>query len=122
MTDENLVFLLADTGHLAFCNVDIPKFFDHIAVRIKYVHLKDIRPLVLNVVRQFKMDFNRAVKVSIFTVPGDGCVDYPKVFEILEKPGYEGWMMVEAEQYLNTPNAFEFAKMARQYIKETAKV
>lgn len=116
MTDDQLVYLLADTGHLHVCGVDIPRFFDHFASRIKYVHLKDVRPLVLKIVRQFHMDFNSAVQVGLFTVPGDGCIDYPAVFDILDKKGYEGWMLVEAEQYLNTPKAFEFAVMARNYI------
>ncbi|MGI6009865.1 MAG: myo-inosose-2 dehydratase [Ruminococcus sp.] len=118
MTDPELVYLLADTGHLHFCGVDIPKFFDHFGDRIKYVHLKDIRQLVLDVVKQFNIDFNNAVKVGIFTVPGDGCIDYPEVMRMLKKHNYEGWMMVEAEQYLNTPKALEFAIMARNYLKE----
>jgi len=118
LTDPNLVYILADTGHLHFCGVDIPKFFEHFADRIKYVHLKDIRPLVLEVVKQFNIDFNNAVKAGIFTVPGDGCIDYKAVMNILQKHNYKGWMMVEAEQYLNTPKAFEFAKMAREYLKE----
>ena len=118
MTDSELVYLLADTGHLYYCDVDIPKFFEHFADRIKYVHLKDLRPLVLEVVKKFNIDFNNAVKVGIFTVPGDGCIDYKTVMDILQKNKYEGWMMVEAEQYLNTPKALEFAKMARTYLKE----
>lgn len=118
MTDPALVSLLADTGHLHVCGVDIPKFFEHFADRIRYVHLKDVRPLVLNMVRRFQMDFNSAVQVGLFTVPGDGCVDYPTVLHILDQKGYEGWMMVEAEQYLNTPTAYEFAVMARKYLAE----
>lgn len=120
MTDPNLVYLLADTGHLQFCDVDVVKFFDHFANRIKYVHLKDIRPLVLKIVKEHNLDFNSAIQIGIFTVPGDGCVDYPKVMEVLNKNGYEGWMLVEAEQYLNTPTAYEFAVMARKYIREIA--
>ena len=100
--------------------MDIPKFYDHFADRIKYVHLKNIRPLVLQVVRNFNIDFNNAVKVGIFTVPGDaGAVDFQEVFQILDRHGYE---LVEAEQYLNTPTALEFARMARNYIRETAGV
>lgn len=119
LTDPAYVNLLADTGHLHFCGVDIPKFYDHFADRIKYVHLKNIRPLVLQVVREFNIDFNNAVKAGIFTVPGDaGAVNFPEVFEILDKHGYEGWMLVEAEQYLGTPSAFEFARMARNYIRD----
>lgn len=123
MTDPDFVNLLADTGHLHFCGVDIPRFYDHFADRIKYVHLKNIRPLVLQVVREFDIDFNNAVKLGIFTVPGDnGAIDYKRVFEILAEHKYEGWMLVEAEQYLTTPTALEFAKLARSYIHETAGV
>ncbi|MCQ5130473.1 myo-inosose-2 dehydratase [Butyricicoccus faecihominis] len=118
MTDSNLVFILADTGHLKVCGVNIPQFFETFANRIRYVHLKDVRPLVLKIVRQFNMDFNSAVQVGLFTVPGDGCIDYPAVFDILEKNHYQGWMMVEAEQYIKTPNAYEFAEMARGYIRK----
>lgn len=99
--------------------MNIPEFYDHFADRIKYVHLKNIRPLVLQVVREFGIDFNNAVKLGIFTVPGDdGAVDFQTVFEILAKHNYEGWMLVEAEQYLPSPSALHFAKMARSYIRQ----
>lgn len=117
MTDPGKVFVLADTGHLRFCDVDIPKFYRTFADRIRYVHLKDIRPLVLRVVKEFNIDFNNAVLAGIFTVPGDGCVEFPEVFKILADTAYQGWMVVEAEQYIKTPNALEFAKMAREYIR-----
>lgn len=123
MTDPAYVNLLADTGHLCFCGVDIPKFYNHFADRIQYVHLKNIRPLVLQVVRAFGIDFNNAVKLGIFTVPGDeGAVDFKTVFDILDRHGFAGWMLVEAEQYLATPTALDFAKIARDYIRETAGV
>lgn len=119
MTDPEYVNLLADTGHLCFCGVNIPEFYERFADRIKYVHLKNIRPLVLQVVREFGIDFNNAVKLGIFTVPGDdGAVDFQTVFEILAKHNYEGWMLVEAEQYLPSPSALHFAKMARSYIRQ----
>lgn len=118
MTDDDKLYLLADTGHLQFCGVDLPKFYHDFASRIKYVHLKDIRPLVLKMVREFGLDFNSAVQVGIFTVPGDGCVDYPAVMKVLAESGYQGWMMVEAEQYFNYPTALDFAKKARNYLYE----
>ena len=34
---------------------------------------------------------------GVFTVPGDGCVDYPAVLRA-SCPGYSGWVVVEAEQ------------------------
>lgn len=117
-TDANLVSLLADTGHLHFCRVDMEKFFEDFADRIAYVHLKNIREIVLNVVRDYKIDFNSAVKCGIFTVPGDGGINYRPIMEILSKKGYQGWMMVEAEQYLPNPKAIYYMKMAREYLRE----
>ncbi|MCL2578749.1 MAG: myo-inosose-2 dehydratase [Oscillospiraceae bacterium] len=118
MTDPNSVFLLADTGHLSYCDVDLVKFYNDFAPRIKYVHLKDLRPVVMKTVKAAELDFNEAVAVNMFTVPGDGYVDFPAVLEALAKNDYQGWMIVEAEQYLNTPDALTFAKMARQYLRE----
>lgn len=117
-TDPEKVNLLADTGHLHFCGVDMEKFYTDFASRIKYVHLKNIRELVLEVVRDYNIDFNSAVKCGIFTVPGDGGIDYAPILKILEEKGYEGWLIVEAEQYLPYPSALDFAKMARSYLRE----
>ena len=64
--------------------------------------------------------FLKAVREGAFTVPGDpdGCVDFDSVFDILDKAGYEGWIMVEAEQDPAIANPFEYALIARKYIKE----
>jgi inosose dehydratase len=117
-TDPDKVSLLADTGHLYFCGVDLEKFFRDFFSRIKYVHLKNLRPLVLDVVREYKIDFNSAVKCGLFTVPGDGGIDYRPIMQILSDGGYKGWMIVEAEQYLPSPPALSFARMARGYLRE----
>lgn len=117
LTDPKLVNLLADTGHLHYCGVDLEAFYRDFFHRIKYIHLKDIRPTNMQMVKAFGLDFNSAVQVDMFTVPGDGCIDYPAIMDILEEKGYMGWMVVEAEQYLNSPTALEFAQMAREYIR-----
>ncbi len=116
---ENLS-ILADTGHLYLCDVDIPKFFTEFASRIKYVHLKNVRDLAFGVYKEYKIDFNSAVKAGIFTVPGDGGFDFKPVFEILKKSNYAGWLIVEAEQYLPSPPALYFAKLARKYLADKA--
>ena len=117
-TDPDKVSLLADTGHLYFCGVDLEKFFTDFFPRIKYVHLKNLRFLVLDVVREYNIDFNSAVKCGIFTVPGDGGIDFRPIISILADKGYSGWMIVEAEQYLPSPPALHFAKQARAYLRE----
>lgn len=117
-TDPDKVSLLADTGHLHFCGVDMESFFRDFASRIAYVHLKNLREIVLEVVKDYKIDFNSAVKCGIFTVPGDGGIDYRPIMKILAEAQYEGWMMVEAEQYLPSPDALYFMTLARNYIRE----
>jgi inosose dehydratase len=51
-------------------------------------------------------------------VPGDGDVDFGPLLDVIEKSGYEGWVVVEAEQDPAVANPFEYAQMARAYIRE----
>lgn len=119
-TDPALVSLLYDTGHLVFSgesHLDVLK--RHIS-RIKHVHLKDVRADVAHQVRTEQMSFLQAVKSGVFTVPGDGCIDFMPVFEELSGAAYEGWLLVEAEQDPARANPLEFAIKARGYIRDTA--
>ncbi|MBS4179507.1 myo-inosose-2 dehydratase [Lederbergia citrea] len=122
MTDENLVYLLYDTGHLYFSGENPLEVLENHMSRIKHVHLKDVRPEVAKMVKQDGLSFLTGVKEGVFTVPGNGAVDFKPIFEILAQSGYEGWMIVEAEQDPSKANPFEYALMARNYIKETAGV
>lgn len=54
----------------------------------------------------------------LLTIPGDGCIDFDPIFEVLEKAGYEGYMVVEAEQDPAKANPFEYALKARGFIRE----
>jgi inosose dehydratase len=66
------------------------------------------------------MSFAFAVTEGCFTVPGDGAIDYPKVFEILKQNNYTGWLVVEAEQNPETSDPVLYATLARQYIRAVA--
>jgi inosose dehydratase len=68
------------------------------ASRIAHVHCKDIRPDVLQRVLNADTSFLEAVLQGVFTVPGDGCIDYDAVFGPLRAAGYAGWLVIEAEQ------------------------
>nr|WP_279161697.1 myo-inosose-2 dehydratase [Plesiomonas shigelloides] len=92
------VGLLLDTGHLTFAGVDPVAVAARWAKRINHVHCKDVRPSVLAEVKNKKMSFLNAVLAGVYTVPGDGCVDYPAVFRELKRVNYQGWLVVEAEQ------------------------
>ena len=67
-----------------------------------------------------KMSFLDSVKAGVFTVPGDGCIDFSPIFKALAEEGYQGWFVVEAEQDPDRANPLEFAKMARNFIRENA--
>lgn len=92
------VGLLLDTGHLTFAGADPVEVACRWAHRINHVHTKDVRADVLADVKNRKTSFLNAVLDGVFTVPGDGCVNYPAVFEQLHKANYQGWLVVEAEQ------------------------
>jgi inosose dehydratase len=121
-TQGGLLDLLYDTGHLVFAGED------HLAVlakwikRVRHVHLKDVRPAIIEKVRARKMSFLAAVKAGAFTVPGDGAIDFVPVFKALAAADYKGWWVVEAEQDPALANPLEYAIKARKYIKEKADI
>ena len=115
-TDPEYVSLLFDTGHFTYCGEDPLEVVKKYVHRIKHVHLKDIRPEVVEQVKKENMSFLAGVRAGAFTIPGDGCINYDPIFKVLEDAGYEGYMVVEAEQDPAKANPFEYAKMGREYI------
>ena len=122
MTDPDKFSLLFDSGHLAYCGEDYVEVLKKHVKRVKHVHLKDIRPDVVKKVKNEKLSFLQGVRAGAFTVPGDGCIDFAPIFDILDAAGYKGWMIVEAEQDPAKANPLEYALKAREYIRKTAKI
>ena len=117
-TDPAYVSLLYDSGHFAYCGEDPVELVKRYAARIKHVHLKDIRPEVVEQVKKEHMSFLDGVRAGAFTIPGDGCIDFTPIFQVLEETGYTGYMVVEAEQDPAKANPLEYAIRARKYIAE----
>jgi inosose dehydratase len=92
------VGLLLDTGHLRFAGADPVDVATRHAGRIVHVHCKDVRADVLADVRNRDTSFLDAVLEGVFTVPGDGSIDYDAVLAPVAAAGYRGWLVVEAEQ------------------------
>lgn len=92
------VGLLLDTGHLTYAGADVLATTRRHARRINHVHCKDIRPDVLSRARQQDLSFLNAVLAGVFTVPGDGMIDFFAFARLLKEIRYEGWAVVEAEQ------------------------
>lgn len=119
-TDPEVFGLLFDSGHLAYCGEDYMSVLKKYANRIRHVHLKDIRPEMVKKVRDEHLSFLQGVRFGTFTVPGDGAIDFKPIFEVLEETGYEGYVLVEAEQDPAIANPLEYAIKARKYISEVS--
>ena len=117
-TDPEYVSLLFDTGHFTYCGEDPLEVVKKYVHRIRHVHLKDIRPEVVEQVKKENMSFLAGVRAGAFTIPGDGCINYDPIFKVLEDAGYEGYMVVEAEQDPAKANPLEYAIRAIKFIAE----
>jgi len=95
---SDAVGLLLDTGHLTYAGGDPAQMAAKYAARIVHVHCKDVRKSVLERSRNRDASFLNAVLDGVFTVPGDGMVDYRRVLQPIAQSGYAGWLVVEAEQ------------------------
>ncbi|HVL26189.1 MAG TPA: myo-inosose-2 dehydratase [Thermomicrobiales bacterium] len=119
-TDPELVHLLLDTGHLFATGGDPLDMTRAYADRIKHVHLKDIRVDILEESKQLGRSFLESMQAGFFTVPGDGAIDFKPILQTLADAGYEGWLMVEAEQDPAKANPLLYAKKARAYLRDIA--
>ncbi|WP_347261580.1 myo-inosose-2 dehydratase [Rudaea sp.] len=92
------VGLTLDTGHAALGGVDYLRLIREWPQRIAHVHCKDIRRDVFEKCRSDGASFLDGVLAGMFTVPGDGGIDYDAVMRELKAIGYSGWIVIEAEQ------------------------
>ncbi|MEX0852716.1 MAG: myo-inosose-2 dehydratase [Bauldia sp.] len=103
------VYLLLDTGHATWGGGDPARLARHYKSRIAHVHCKDVREQAMWEANRKDWSFGQSVLAGVFTVPGDGQVDFPAVLGQLG--GYSGWVVVEAEQDPEKANPAEYAKM-----------
>ena len=111
-TSPELISLLLDTGHAAFAGIDPIDLISSYGDRISYVHLKDIREDVLKQVASEQMNFMDSVRAGVFTVPGDGTLNFASIISALQKNNYRGWMIVEAEQDPSKAPPLQYAQKA----------
>jgi inosose dehydratase len=80
--------------------------------------MKSVRPEVVSRVREEGLSFQEGVELGVFTVPGDGAIDFRPILEALADADYRGWLVVEAEQDPNKAIPLEYAEKARAYLAE----
>ena len=122
LADAPGLWLLLDPGHLAFAGIDPVTVATKHAVRIGHVHLKSVRTAVADRARREGWSFCRAVTEGVFTIPGDGCVNFPALFAILATANYQGWLVAEAEEDPAKVPALPKARAARAYVRTHAGV
>lgn len=110
------VGLLLDTGHAAAGGFDYARLIEEFGPRINHIHLKDVRADVLADVRARGLSFNDGVRAGMFTVPGDGAVDFRPLARFLATGAYSGWLVVEAEQDPAMAPPAETVARARRFV------
>jgi inosose dehydratase len=114
------VGLLLDTGHLTYADGDPLSVAKRHAARIAHVHCKDVRKAELAAAKSADLSFLDAVLSGVFTVPGDGAVDYPPILAALAAASYRGWLVVEAEQDPARAHPLTYARKGHDYLRRTA--
>lgn len=117
------VGLLADSGHAAFAGNadDGAAMITKHAARIRHLHCKDVRAKQLAKARQNDSSFMHAVLDGVFTVPGDGCLDFDKFIAAAATINYRGWLVVEAEQDPAKADPFIYSQKGGEHLRECCK-
>jgi inosose dehydratase len=92
--------LLLDTGHCYFAGGDPLALARRHMGRVAHIHAKNVRPAVKAAVERERLSFLEGVRRGVFTVPGDpeGGVAFEPVLRVAAEHGYQGWLVIEAEQ------------------------
>jgi inosose dehydratase len=114
------VGLTVDTGHAALGGVDTLALIRMHPHRIVHVHCKDIRSTVFEKVQSEGRSFLSGVLGGMFTVPGDGDIEFASVMQALARIGYSGWIIVEAEQDPALANPKRYAALGLKTLRREA--
>lgn len=116
VTDGHVGIVL-DTGHAVMAGADPSAIIDSHGPRIFHVHCKDIRNDVVARVRSQNMSFLDGVLAGMFTVPGDGDIDFAPIMERLARIDYQGWIVIEAEQDPAKANPRDYAEQGLAWLR-----
>jgi inosose dehydratase len=112
------VGLLFDSGHIAFAGGDPLDVLKRHITRVCHVHCKDVRAEVVQEARMRDWSFLDSVLKGVFTVPGDGSVDFAALLQVLRDHDYRGWLVVEAEQDPALAPSYQYAQMGFRHLTE----
>lgn len=113
--------LTVDTGHGYYGGIDVPALIRKHPGRVAHVHCKDVRVDVMTAVRQANRSFLEGVIDGMFTVPGDGAIDFAPVFAALADIRYDGWVIVEAEQDPARANPRIYGQLGLDHLRDVSR-
>ena len=115
--------LLFDAGHCTFGGGNPEAMLRKHAARVAHFHAKNIRPDVTARVRAENLSFLQGVLAGAFTVPGDqeGAVEFKPLLQILAETGYDGWIVIEAEQDPHLRNPLLYQTLGLHTLKRIAR-
>ena len=96
-TSHTNVGLCLDTGHCVYGQGDSVREAEKYKDKLRFVHIKDCNAKVLDEARRNKWTFEEAIEHKVFTIIGQGDIDFPGFFRSLAKNGYSGWSVVEQD-------------------------
>jgi inosose dehydratase len=97
VTSHTGVGLCLDTGHCEYGGGDTVTEAAKFAGVLRFLHIKDVDNQILAEARRDKLTFEQAIERKTFTVIGDGSIDFPGLFRLLQKNNYSGWMVIEQD-------------------------
>ncbi len=115
-TDSRYVNLCLDTGHVSYCGGDNLAIIERFAERVRYVHLKQVDPVILKRVNDENLGFAPAVRLGVMCEPPLGIPEMPPLIEALSKLDVDIYAIVEQDMYPCPPDVpFPIAKRTREY-------
>ncbi|HKW66573.1 MAG TPA: TIM barrel protein [Terriglobales bacterium] len=97
VTSATKIGLCLDTGHCVYGGGDAAAEAEKYRHLLRFVHIKDVNAQVLAESRRKKLTFEQAIEEKVFTIIGEGAIDFPAFFRVLERNHYSGWMVVEQD-------------------------
>jgi inosose dehydratase len=97
VTSASKIGLCLDTGHCVYGGGDAAAETDKYRHLLRFVHIKDVNAQVLAESRRKKLTFEQAIEEKVFTIIGEGSIDFPAFFRVLQRNHYSGWMVVEQD-------------------------
>jgi inosose dehydratase len=122
MTDPQMLGLCLDTGHYLYGGGDPVDCAHTHGTRIRHLHLKDVKPAVLEQVRRERIPYLDAIRMGVFCELGQGGVNLTGVIRELNAAGFDGWAVFEQDVDTTQPgcNPLESATRSRTYLRKAA--